>query len=341
MKQTFKVPIHNLFYLLSYANEMPELIDSLADVDDELITYDFLVKRFNSEVRLMLSRGMVKNYVAAEKETSNISGRILINESMPSLMWRRSTIVCEKDEYTEDILVNQIVKRTLEKIYHTPIVTKHLRRQCYLLWEEIPYVSGITLSERIFTKIHFHRHNAHYKRIIHLAYLLFMLQLLSHKQGDWTLFTASLSDSELNRLFERFLFNFYKQKQEKYKVHGEYFPWELEGNKDFLPRMETDVSLTHKYKNEKIIIDAKFYQNIFQTNFNKESFHSHNMYQMFTYLQHQKEDQFVRGILIYPYNGRHIKEVYRYDDKMMFEVMTVNLGAQWEQIEGELLKIIE
>ena len=177
--------------------------------------------------------------------------------------------------------------------------------------------------------------------MIHLAHLLYELRLLSHQSGEWTLFSAHINETELNLLFEKFLFNFFRIEQDEYRVHGERMRWGLEGNDEYLPRMETDVSLTHKRKCKKIIIDAKFYKQMFQMNYDKLSFHSHHMYQMFTYLQHQPEDLEVRGILIYPENGYEIKEIYRFNERMSFEVATVNLEASWLEIERELQMIIK
>src|SRR5699024_6506950 len=294
---SFKVPIRNLFYLLSYTNEMPEMVHNLNDVEDDLITYDFLAEQFLLEVQHLLKRGLVKNYVAQVEETSRLSGRLVMNDSLPMIMGRKPVVVCEKDTFTEDIVLNQIMKTTLENLYRNKLIAETTRRKCYLFWEELPNVSTIILTREVFLRINHYRHNQHYKRMIQLAHLLFELKLLSHQRGDWDLYSANLNEGELNRLFERFLYNFYLLEQRDYRVHGEYMRWNLEGNEAFLPRMETDVSLTHKRKQKKIIIDAKFYRHMFQTSYEKRSFHSHNMYQMFTYLQHQPSHLNVRGIL--------------------------------------------
>ncbi|WP_268258257.1 5-methylcytosine restriction system specificity protein McrC [Bacillus massiliigorillae] len=117
--------------------------------------------------------------------------------------------------------------------------------------------------------------------------------------------------------------------------------WNLEGNSSLLPTMRTDVSLTHKKEAKKIIIDAKFYKNMFQENFGKSSFHSHNMYQLFTYMMHQAEDQDIRGILIYPYNGTTINEIYRWNKRTTMEVMTLNLDDTWADIYENLMKVVK
>jgi 5-methylcytosine-specific restriction endonuclease McrBC regulatory subunit McrC len=340
MEPTFKVPIRNLFCLLSYANEMPELVNSLNDVDEDLITYDFIVAQFLREVESLKRRGFVKNYVATVESTSRMSGRLLINESIPSFVARQPVVVCEKDQYTTNILFNQIMKSTLGAICVNHLVKEELRKHSFKYLDFMPEVESLPLTRGIFSKICFGRHNVHYKRMIHLARLLHELTLLTHKNGHWSLFSAELDEQSLNQIFEKFLFNFYRIEQKDYKVTSEMVQWHLEGNQMFLPMMKTDVSLTHRNGREKIIIDAKFYRNIFQENYGKSSFHSHNMYQLFTYLMHQPKELKLRGILIYPFNGTEVGESYSWDERMSMEVMTLNLDESWKKIYEKLIDLL-
>ncbi|KIL49261.1 hypothetical protein KP78_07290 [Jeotgalibacillus soli] len=183
----------------------------------------------------------------------------------------------------------------------------------------------LSLTKQIFSRIYFESHNMHYKRMIHLARMLFELKLVSHKQGKWSLFTTELDERTRNGIFERFLFQFYMIEQKDYRVSSEIIMWGLDGNNAFLPQMKTDVSLSHKNGQEKIIIDAKFYKNVSQEYFGKSTFHSHNMYQLFTYLMHQEKDLELRGILIYPKNITDVNEKYQWSENISMEVMTVDL----------------
>lgn len=116
--------------------------------------------------------------------------------------------------------------------------------------------------------------------------------------------------------------------------------WNLEGNRSLLPSMRTDISLTHKNGLEKIVMDAKFDKNIFQEHFGKASFHSHNLYQLFTYLMHQPKESNLRGILIYPFNGAEVNETYRWDERITMEVKTVNLDDSWKGIYERLMSLL-
>ena len=342
MEQVFKVPIRNLFIMLSYSNDMPEMVREFRDVDEDLITYDFLAKMFLQEAQKRIHHGLVRNYVTHMEETSFISGRMQINESLSFFAEQKPVAVCEKDAYTADILLNQIMKTTLKSLVQNPHIKEGTRRELYLIWEKMLEVNNIPLAKEIFSRLMFSRHDAHYKRVIHLAKLLYEVQLLSHKRGDWSLFTVPIGDNELNRLFEKFLLHFYRLEQSNYHVKSERLEWNLSGNKALLPSMLTDISLTHRRKHKKIIIDAKFYKNMFQVNHGKKTFHSGNMYQMFTYLLHQPNElENLRGILIYPFNGQETHEVYRWDERMTIEVVTVNLAARWHDIYHELIQVVD
>lgn len=342
MDTLFKVPIRNLFCMLSYVNEMPELIQSLNEVDEDLITYDFIAKQFLKEVQALHRRGFVKNYIAVTEPTNRLGGRVVMNDSMPYIIAKKPIVVCEKDEYSANILLNQVIKTTLIAICRNRYIKEETRKQSFMYIEYMPEVDEIPLTKGLFSKLTFGRHNIHYKRMVHIARILHELTLLSHKHGNWSLFTAELDDTSLNQIFEKFLFHFYRLEQGEYRVLSETMQWKLHGgDRSLLPSMRTDVSLTHKSKPEKIIIDAKFYKNTLQEFHGKASFHSHNMYQIFTYLMHQPKEMKVRGILVYPFNGVEVDESYWWDERVSMEVLTVNLDESWKAIHSRLMEVVK
>ena len=119
-------------------------------------------------------------------------------------------MVCEKDEYSPDILLNQIMKATLMVISKNRDVKEETRRRSFQWVEYLVDVDDVVLTKEMFSRIRFHRHTVHYKRMIHIARLLHELTLLSHKQGNWSLFSAEINETSMNQLFEKFLFHFYQ-----------------------------------------------------------------------------------------------------------------------------------
>ncbi|WP_041086365.1 5-methylcytosine restriction system specificity protein McrC [Jeotgalibacillus soli] len=68
------------------------------------------------EAEILHSRGFVKNYIEKQEVTNRLGGRIMINESIPYLISKKPLLNCEKDEYSFDILLNQVMKVTLQSI---------------------------------------------------------------------------------------------------------------------------------------------------------------------------------------------------------------------------------
>ena len=138
------------------------------------------------------------------------------------------------------------MKSTLEAICKNRYVKEETRIRSFTFLDYLLEVDSLSLTKEIFTNVYFTRHNVHYRRMIHLARLLYDLTLLSHKQGNWSLFSAQLDEHSLNHIFEKFLFHFYRIEQQDYKVTSDIIQWNLKGNRTLLPSMKTDISLTHK-----------------------------------------------------------------------------------------------
>jgi len=340
IEEKFKVPIRNVFYLLSYVNKMPELVNSKNALDEEMISLEFIAKKFLAESIKVHRRGLARNYKSIQEDTNRLSGRILMNESMYLIMTKKPLLVCQKDEYTADILLNSILKTTLLKLSQNYEVSKEVRVSCHQLAEMMENVSPIEIKRRDFEMVNLNRTTNYYNRAIQIARMIYELTLLMHTEGKWDLFNAEIEEASFHQIFEKFLLNFYNIEQNEYTVKPEILRWDLVGNVSLLPVMKTDVSMIHRTKNEKIIIDAKYYRNIFREYQNKRSLNSGHLYQLFGYLNHQPKNFNLKGILIYPTNGFEVHEVYQRKENMCISVQTVNLNNSWKDIHKELMNFV-
>jgi 5-methylcytosine-specific restriction enzyme subunit McrC len=161
------------------------------------------------------------------------------------------------------------------------------------------------------------------------------------------LFKDFLRDErQMNRLFESFLFNFYKKEFPGWTVRKEYIYWQfvtpVELHRESLPRMETDITIENKQG--KLIIDAKYYQETLKSKYEKGKVHSVNLYQLFSYLMNQRSSipstYQTRGILIYPTIENEVDLEYWYDQHQI-QIKTVNLNMNWKLIEERLKKIVQ
>ncbi len=121
-----------------------------------------------------------------------------------------------------------------------------------------------------------------------------------HSTEDGDLRLTAFSEKNMNKLYEKFILNYYiRHYSSKLKPAASEIKWVTKGETDLLPKMQSDVMLTCNAK--RLIIDAKFYSHTTQTNYEKDSFHSHNLYQIFTYVKNEAVsfNGRVSGMLLY------------------------------------------
>ncbi|NSW89452.1 MAG: hypothetical protein HPY74_02020 [Firmicutes bacterium] len=96
-----------------------------------------------------------------------------------------------------------------------------------------------------------------------------------------------------------------------------YIDWDVDdGVIEFLPTMKSDITL--RYKGKTLIIDTKYYEHTMQANsfYNSRTLHSHNMYQIFTYVKNMDTANSgnVSGVLLY---AKTDEEIVPDNDYMM------------------------
>ncbi len=150
----------------------------------------------------------------------------------------------------------------------------------------------------------------------------------------------------MNQLFESFVRNFYRIEQSKFdSVKKENIKWHFtstDNDDQYLPQMETDITLENE--SEKIIIDAKYYRETMTINYDKEKIKSSNLYQLFSYLLNQQDQNpktmNATGILLYPTIEKDYDLKFRYDNHNI-HIRTVNLNSNWKNISSRLKEIIQ
>jgi hypothetical protein len=108
-----------------------------------------------------------------------------------------------------------------------------------------------------------------------------------------------------------------------------------------LPQMRVDVFL--KSSERWIIIDTKYYADALQRYWDAETYHSGNMYQLFSYLKNAAvafaPTPPLNGMLLYPQVSQEL------DDRLLLQghhvhIATVNLAQPWRRIERRLLALV-
>lgn len=315
----YNIPPVNFLFLLAYAFglDWEQLQGQVKEEDFEEATFlqlfTFLLSKWTDE---LVRKGLYRTFKKEIKDTKRIKGRILFGPSLKKQPFKTTSLICQYDDLSFDILENQILLSTLKFCLRQLAVHSHNKRneiterleadlpkQIRLLSSSISY---IPLSRTLFQQLTYHRVNAKYKPLLALCRLIYDSSGLQ-KLGELEMF--DLDEKEMNNLFEEFLRNYLREELEeegllvskKAESH-----WTIkagtEASTSYMPRIEPDI-VVGKKESPGLILDAKFYAKpVYRTGArfeNKESENyktkSHNLYQIFTYCSFYNCD----GLLVY------------------------------------------
>lgn len=343
MTNRSKIPIKNIYYMLCYAWNIIDYADSIVIGEEEFDNiYNLLTRMLSKEVNTLIKRGFHRNYIEKTESTSKLKGTIQITQSINQMTHMKKQMVCTYDNYSSNVLFNQIIKSTMIDLMRYPQLDIKLKKKLRNLLVYFNDVNYIEVNRGHFSLLRFNRNNLNYQIIINICRLI-NLELIANLKDGSVKFNHYVKEKRMSEIYENFLKNFYDI-HTNYQVRSRHYNWFLspldESNVGLLPRMETDIELEIDV-DTKIIIDAKYYQKALSNRFEQEKFISVNMYQLNAYLAHNKEYKNLRGILIYPSVGYHFNERYERKDKYTIEFHTVDLSKDWMDIKNELLNIIQ
>ena len=185
-----------------------------------------------------------------------------------------------------------------------------------------------------------------YRLPLSVCQLIFDQLLPSVESGEYVF--NQLPDEKLFRIFERFLFNFYKRhlaKTDYSYIKKEGLTWQdvsfEEGLDDLLPSMETDICLSNE--TSRLIIECKFYESALQSRKlsgleTTGKFISGHVYQLYAYLKNLeiKHQSKTAGMILYPENGKKISSLYKLQGHDVL-IKTINLAMDSIEIEKDLI----
>lgn len=340
------IPIENIYYLFCYAwNRFEEAQSIPVGASQSPDLPNLLGRVLLHGTRLLLRRGLDRNYRDYSDEIATVRGRIELGASLRLQARSVRRLVCEFDELSHDLLHNQVIKASLRRLARAENIKPELAADLTRTAKRMPEVSDIRLERSTFARVQLHRNNAYYDFLMKVAELAFDC-LLPNGNGNGFAFQNVLRDERKMALtFQQFVRNFYGVEQTDFSVLPLAIRWDGEAvsttGAGRLPNMVTDIYL--KGDSRRIIIDTKYYVNALQSGFyGSDSFHSGNLYQLFAYLQNAAADPAFancEGMLLYPMNGTRLRETYRIRGYLI-TIATIDLAQPWPMIAEDLLHLI-
>ena len=343
------IPVRNIFYLLSYAwNKLDEAHQVEVNIDDYDDSINLFARVLISGINRLFKKGLDREYVEVTEDYLGIKGKINFKNSINKQLFRHGKANCTFDNFSRNVLHNQILKSTLCLLLRIDDLDTSLRDEVRLCYFRFTDVDEISLNLADFRKIRLHRNNFDYDFLLRISQLIVENIVLSEHDGKYHFKDFIRNEKAMASLFENFIRNFYKREQTGYAVRREDISWDaypIEGsNMSLLPKMQTDITL--ESANHKMIIDAKYYQNAFATYYDAEKLHSNNLYQIFSYLKNLESNlrnpnnYSCDGMLIYPTVHKEINEIYQLGNHKL-RVATIDLSRKWEDISTRLLHLLE
>lgn len=340
-----KIPIRNIYYLLSYAwDALPQGDTVPVGVEEAATTADLLAHLLVRGVTRLLKRGTMQDYRVINGPVAGVRGKLLLSETLPE-RWRRSgRTVCGFDELSGDVLPNQIIKATLARLAEVSEIARTIRGQLATIHRRLSDVSDIRLTAATFSRVQLHRHIASYKFLLSVCRLVHS-ELMPDARGAHIVFRDFVQDEDrMAALFQRFLFNFYRREQPAFAVGAPQIRWATRTHTVtddmFLPLMQTDAVLIGAER--RIVLDAKYYRESFRSRFGNDKVRSDHLYQIMSYVQNlaATPGAAVEGLLLYPTVDQDFALRYVI---LGFPVCvcSVDLNQPWKQIRQRLLDLTE
>lgn len=346
-----KIPIRNLYYLLSYVWDVDwELEWSSLEAEKSGDALNLLTKILITSTDRIIRRGLDRGYKEVSEALYGVRGRIDISNTIKRNGFSSGRLTCNFEELDHSVLHNQIIKTTLLNLAHVNGLNKDLREEVLDLTHRLKDIELIKLNQNIFSKVRFHSNIRNYRLPVSVCKLIYDQLLPSEAIGKYEF--VNLTDEKLFRIFEKFIFNFYKKHLNQTVYTGikkERLGWQEtsfeSGIEDFLPSMETDVSLFNE--ESKLVVECKFYESATQTRSISDSnikstFISNHLYQLFAYLKNLeiKDQSVLSGMIIYPENSEKIDATYNMQGHKV-SIKTINLDETPQKISASMIAILD
>ena len=339
------INIKNIYWMLAYAfrslNER-ELKKMSAESFDNI--YDLFSVMMTQELSKQVKRGLNKEYILKQEELSRVRGKILTQDSIKNGSIIKNKLICEYDEYSSNSYLNKIVKTASEYLLKSKKIKDKYKYQ--KLKNILVYLRDVdTIDKNVinWNLVKYNKNNISYKILTNISYLILDGLLINKEDGSID-FIDYLDDQKMHRLYEKFIFEYYNYHHKYLSPRVTKIEWNIEGSENiqFLPKMKTDIVLTHI--NKTLIIDAKYYSKTYQNNplYDKKTFHSNNLYQIFSYVKNydKKKTGDVSGLLLYAKSAEEDIDVDYNMDGNTISICTLDLSQEFDTVKIRLDNIV-
>lgn len=243
---------------------------------------DIFVQHFCQDVHGLLLQGKLKSYVTQEDNLPVLRGRLAIPQNIKHNMVHRERLYCHFDEFSDDILINQIIRFTLKLLI--PLVRS--RQTKTTLHELLMHFDGIhdtAITIQTFKKLNNDRFSLRYQPVIEQCRLFLSGMKPNVLAGGMALFSLLF---DMNRLFEAWVAELLKpwahQKGWYLRTQGprKYLAQRQDNGHDVF-QMRPDIAFVDEKDNVVMIADTKW--KLLNSDDRKFGINQGDAYQLYAY----------------------------------------------------------
>ncbi len=329
------IRVQNIYYMLAYAfHALRENGYKNCGEEEFENTADLLSAILARGVAIQIKRGLCRAYIEEAEPLGCLRGKIEISKSIKKQTIIKHQLVCTYDEFSVDSYMNRILKTTMEFLLRNNISKERKKklRNLLLYFKEVKTLD----THSIAWNFHFSRNDQHYRMLMAICHLVVKGLLQTSTDGSMKLMQF-LDEQQMCRLYEKFILEYYRKHFPHINANASQIGWALDdGFSSMLPIMQSDIMLA--YGDKTLIIDAKYYGRATQMHYNARTLHSHNLYQIFTYVKNKAAfGGTVSGMLLYAQTDENVlpNNVYMMSGNRIF-VKTLDLSKDFSAIKEQL-----
>ena len=316
----------------------------VGDEDFENIS-DLMAEILTNSTSFLLKRGLYREYVTSHQSLTTVRGQLDVVKSARNMAIGKQLVECEVDDLSENNIFNQILKTGLAILLRDVNVAKDRKDSIKQLLPFFNTISVLEPSSIPWSTLRYQRSNQLYELPVHICAYVINRSLIDPNQDQRKLMT--FTEENFNRLYEKFVLEYYRYHHPELKANAEMIDWNFDAEQsvgwEYLPKMKTDITL---HKGDKtLIIDTKFYSQILRAKFDKVTYNSNNLYQIYAYVANHDIHHTgnVSGMLLYAQTDNENipdSQFHQHGNSSTIYVRTLDLNQEFETIRDQLERIV-
>ena len=187
--------------MLCYAwkNILKQQDESYLDTEAFDNIYNLLSFILIREVSKIIKSGFARGYVDFTESLSFIRGKIDLNNTLKKQALIKKQVICNYDDFSKNIVMNQIIKSTMQILLICPKLNKKYKEQFKILLRNFIDIERADLNGICWNSLTYNRNNKKYRLIMNVCELVNTGLIVQEEEGR-NRFATFIKDKAMAKL---------------------------------------------------------------------------------------------------------------------------------------------